>query len=152
MAKNVNIQNRQARHEYTVLETFECGIELAGTEVKSVRAGSVSLKEAFCVIENGEIFVRQMHISPYEHGNIFNKDPLRVRRLLMHKSEIRRLYGQVKQKGLTLIPLSVYSKGSLMKVQLGLCKGKKLYDKRDSEASRDAAREVQRVVKESGRE
>ena len=146
----VNIQNRQARHEYMILENFECGIALAGTEVKSVRAGGVSMKEAYCAIDNGELFVRQMHISPYEKGGVFNKDPMRPRRLLMHKNEIRRLYGQVKQKGLTLIPLSVYSKGRLIKISVGLCRGKKLYDKREDAAKRDSAREIQKVMKEKG--
>ena len=114
-------ENRKARHEYFVLESFETGIELTGTEVKSIRAGSVNLKESWCDIENGELLIRGMHISPYEKGNVFNKDPLRVRRLLMHKREILRLFGKVKQEGLTLIPLSIYFKGSLVKVQLGLC-------------------------------
>ncbi len=140
-------ENRKARHEYFVLESFETGIELYGTEVKSVRAGSVNLKESWVDIENGELLVKGMHISPYEKGNIFNKDPLRVRRLLMHKREIMRLFGKIKQEGLTLIPLSVYLKGSLVKVQLGLCKGKKLYDKRAAAAEKSAKRDVERAVK-----
>ncbi|MDO4565876.1 MAG: SsrA-binding protein SmpB, partial [Oscillospiraceae bacterium] len=139
--------NRKARHEYFVLEDCEAGIELYGTEVKSIRAGSVNLKEAWCEIEGGEIFVRGMHISPYEKGNIFNRDPLRPRRLLLHKRETARLYGLVKQQGLTLIPLSVYLKGSLVKVKVGLCKGKKLYDKRAVEAEKDARREIDRARK-----
>ena len=138
-------ENRKARHEYFVLESFETGIELTGTEVKSIRAGSVNLKESWCDIENGELLIRGMHISPYEKGNVFNKDPLRVRRLLMHKREILRLFGKVKQEGLTLIPLSIYFKGSLVKVQLGLCKGKKLYDKRAADAEKTAKRDIDRA-------
>lgn len=141
-------ENRQARHEYFVLESIEAGIELFGTEVKSLRQGGVSLKEAWISIENGEAWVKQMHISPYEKGNIFNRNPLRERKLLMHKREIIRLFGRVKQDGLTLIPLSLYFKGSNVKVQVGLCKGKKLYDKRDDAAKRDAARLIQRTLKE----
>ena len=141
-------ENRKARHEYFVLESFETGIELSGTEVKSIRQGAVNLKESWVDIDNGELLVKGMHISPYEKGNIFNKDPLRARKLLMHKREIMRLFGQVKQDGLTLIPLSIYFKGSLVKVQLGLCKGKKLYDKRHSLAERDAGREMERRMKE----
>ena len=141
-------ENRQARHEYFVLEDFEAGIELTGTEVKSIRQGSVNLKDSWCSIENGEMFIKQMHISPYEKGNIYNRDPLRVRRLLMHKAEINRLYGKIKQEGLTLVPLSLYFKDSRVKVQLGLCKGKKLYDKRADAAKRDAARTIDRAMKE----
>lgn len=140
-------ENRQARHEYFVLESVEAGIELYGTEVKSIRAGSVNLKDAWISIENGEAFVKQMHVSPYEKGNIFNKDPLRERKLLMHKREIMRFYGKVKQEGLTLIPLSIYFKGSKLKVQVGLCKGKKLHDKRESAAKRDAERNIQRAIR-----
>ena len=136
-------ENRQARHEYFILESFEAGIELTGTEVKSIRQGAVNLKDSWCSIENGELFIKQMHISPYEKGNIFNRDPLRVRRLLMHKAEINRLYGKQKQDGLTLVPLSLYFKDSRVKVQLGLCKGKKLYDKRTDQAKRDAKREIE---------
>ncbi len=144
-------ENRQARHEYFILESFEAGIELTGTEVKSIRQGSVNLKDSWCSIENGELFIKQMHISPYEKGNIYNRDPLRVRRLLMHKAEIHRLLGQTKQDGLTLVPLSLYFKDSRVKVQLGLCKGKKLYDKRDDAAKRDAMRTIDRAMKERNR-
>lgn len=140
-------ENRKARHEYFVLESFEAGIELVGTEVKSIRQGSVNLKDSWCSIDKGELFIKGMHISPYEKGNIFNKDPLRVRRLLMHKREINKLFGTIKQDGLTLIPLSLYFKDSRVKVQIGLCKGKKLYDKRADAAKRDAKREIDRAVK-----
>ncbi len=143
--------NRKARHDYFVLETVECGIELVGTEVKSVRSGGVNLKDSWCSIEDGEMFVRQMHISPYEKGNVFNRDPLRPRRLLLHKREIMRLYGMVKQEGLTLIPMSLYFKGSRVKVALGLCKGKQLHDKRDDMAKRAANREIERAIKEHNR-
>ena len=144
-------ENRQARHEYFVLERFEAGIELTGTEVKSIRQGSVNLKDSWCSIENGELFIKQMHISPYEKGNIFNRDPLRVRRLLMHKAEIHRLFGRIRQDGLTLVPLSLYFKDSRVKVELGLCKGKKLYDKRADAAKRDAKRTIDRALKERSR-
>ena len=144
-------ENRQARHEYFILESFEAGIELTGTEVKSIRQGSVNLKDSWCSIEDGELFIKQMHISPYEKGNIYNRDPLRVRRLLMHKAEIHRLFGKIKQEGLTLVPLSLYFKDSRVKVQLGLCKGKKLYDKRDDAAKRDAKRTIDRALKEQNR-
>ena len=140
-------ENRKARHEYFVLESYEAGIELVGTEVKSIRQGSVNLKDSWCSIDNGELFIRGLHISPYEKGNIFNKDPLRVRKLLMHKKEINKLFGTIKQEGLTLIPLSLYFKDSRVKVQVGLCKGKKLYDKRETAAKRDAMREIDRSVK-----
>lgn len=140
-------QNRKAFHDYFVLESFEAGIELCGTEVKSIRGGGVNLKDAWCAVQDGEMFVRGMHIAPYEQGNIFNRDPMRVRRLLMHKREIMRLYGLVQQQGLALIPLSLYFKGSRVKVQVGLCKGKKLYDKRDAAAERDAKREIDREMK-----
>ena len=143
--------NKKARHDYFIMESFEAGIELVGTEVKSIRTGGVNLKDSWCSIENGELIVKQMHISPYEHGNIFNRDPLRERKLLMHKAEINRLFGLVKQREYTLIPLSLYFKGSRVKMQLGLCKGKKLYDKRDAAAKRDAAREIDRVMKERRR-
>ena len=126
--------NRKAFHEYFVLERFEAGIELFGTEVKSIRAGQVNLKDSFCTVRNGELFVRGMHISPYEKGNIFNRDPMRVRRLLMHKREIRKLDDRISQDGVALIPLSLYLKDSRVKLELGLCKGKKLYDKRESDA------------------
>ena len=141
-------QNKKALHDYFVLESYEAGIELFGTEVKSVRAGHVNLKDAWCSIDGGEIFVNGMHISPYEHGNIFNRDPLRVKKLLMHKKEIMRLLGTTKQQGLTLIPLSVYFKKGRAKVQVGLCKGKKLYDKRDVAAKKEAARHIEREMKE----
>lgn len=144
----VAAQNRKAYHDYFVLERYEAGIELCGTEVKSIRAGTLNLKDSFCTIKNGEIFVRSMHISPYEKGNIFNRDPVRPRRLLMHKREIRKLAAKVQQEGLTLIPLSVYFKDSRVKLEIGLCKGKKLHDKRESEAKRGAAREIERAIKE----
>ena len=139
-------ENRKARHEFFVLEDYEAGIELFGTEVKSVRDGAVSLKESWCEIRDGELFVRQMHISPYVKGNSFNRDPLRDRRLLMHKREILKLYGQVKQQGLTLVPLSLYFKDSRVKMSVGLCKGKKLYDKREAEAERSARRDIERAT------
>lgn len=141
-------ENRAARHNYFVVESFETGIELVGTEVKSIRGGGVNLKDSWCSIDDGELFVKGMHVSPYEKGNIFNKDPLRVRKLLMHKREILRLFGMVKQEGLTLVPLSIYFKGSRMKMQVGLCKGKKLHDKRDDLAKKDARREIERAMKE----
>ena len=141
-------ENRKAFHDYFVEESFEAGIELCGTEVKALRAGGVNLKDAWCSVVAGELFVNGMHISPYEQGNIFNRDPLRVRRLLMHKREIMRLYGIVKQEGYSLIPLSIYFKGSRVKVQVGLCRGKKLYDKREDAAKRDMKREAQRGLKE----
>ncbi len=143
--------NKKAFHDYFVLERIEAGIELCGTEVKSLRNGGVNLKDAWCSIDNGELWIKGMHISPYEQGNIFNKDPLRVRRLLMHKKEILRLFGQLKQQGLTLIPLSLYFKGSLVKVQVGLCKGKKLYDKREEIAKKTASRVIDRALKEQNR-
>ena len=130
------------------MHSFEAGIELVGTEVKSIRNGGVNLKDSWCSIDNGELFVKGMHISPYEKGNIFNKDPFRVRRLLMHRKEINSLFGKVKQEGLTLIPLSLYFKDSRVKIQIGLCKGKKLHDKREDIAKRDAKREIERSVKE----
>ena len=144
-------QNRKARHDYFVLETYEAGIELLGTEVKSLRAGSVNLKDSWCSIKDGELVWMGAHISPYEKGNIFNRDPLRVRRLLMHKREIMKLFGTVKQDGCSLIPLSLYFKGSKVKVEVGLWKGKKLYDKRADMAKRDANREMDRALKERGR-
>lgn len=144
-------ENRQAKHEYFILDSFEAGIALTGTEVKSIRQGSVNLKDSWCSIENGELLVKQMHISPYEKGNIFNQDPLRVRRLLMHKAEINRLFGKLKQEGLTLVPLSLYFKDSLVKVQLGLCKGKKLYDKREDAAKKAAQRDIERAIKSERR-
>ena len=144
-------QNKKAYHEYFVIESFETGIELCGTEVKSIRQGRVNLKDAWCSIDKGELFVKGMHVSPYEQGNIFNKDPLRVRRLLMHRREIMRLLGYVKQDGYSLIPLSLYFKGSRVKLQLGLCKGKKLYDKRADMAAKAAKRDIERAVKERNR-
>ncbi len=143
--------NRQVRHEYFVDESFETGISLSGTEVKSLRAGTVNLKDSWVDIGTGELVVKQMHISPYEKGNIFNKDPMRERKLLMHRREINRLYGMVRQQGYTLIPLSLYFKGSLVKLQLGLCRGKKLYDKREDMAKRDAKRDIDRALKERQR-
>ena len=141
-------KNRNAYHEYYVEDTYEAGIELSGTEVKSIRLGTLNLKEAWCGITNGELYIRQMHISPYEKGNIFNKDPMRPRKLLMHRREIMRLYGKVKQDGYSLIPLSVYFRGPRVKVEIGLCKGKKLYDKRESAAKKDAQRQMDRAMKE----
>ncbi len=140
--------NRKAFHEYFVLERYEAGIELAGTEVKSIRAGQVNLKDSFCTVKDGELFVRGMHISPYEHGNIFNKDPVRPRRLLMHKREIMKLNSRIMQDGVALVPLSLYFKDSRVKLELGLCKGKKLHDKRDSEADRQSKRDIDRIMKE----
>ena len=144
----VMARNREASHEYFIEEQYEAGIELFGTEVKSIRKGTLNLKDAWCGIKDGQLLVNQMHISPYEQGNIFNKDPRRPRRLLMHKREIMRLYGLVKQDGYSLIPLSVYFKGSRVKVAIGLCKGKKLYDKRQAAADRDAKRQIDRAMKE----
>ena len=143
--------NRQARHEYFVEESMEAGIELFGTEVKSLRNGGLNLKDSWCSIVDGEIFVNGMHISPYEQGNIFNRDPMRVRKLLMHKKEILKLYGTVKQTGYSLIPISLYFKDSKVKLQVGLCKGKKLYDKRADMAERSAKRDMERAVKEQRR-
>lgn len=145
-------QNRKAFHDYFVDESFEAGIELFGTEVKSIRAGTVNLKDSYCEIEKGELFVHGMHISPYEKGNIFNRDPLRVKKLLMHKREINRLFGLIKRDGYTLIPLSLYFKGSRVKMSLGLCRGKKLYDKRSDAAARDAKREIERNLKAKQRD
>ena len=144
-------QNKKARHDYFVEETYEAGIELCGTEVKSLRAGRVNLKDSWCSIVDGDIFVNGMHISPYEQGNIFNRDPMRVRKLLMHKKEILKLYGTVKQTGYSLIPISLYFKDSKVKLQVGLCKGKKLYDKRADMAERSAKRDMERAIKEQRR-
>lgn len=141
--------NKKARHDYFVEDAFETGIELFGTEVKSIRQGNVNLKDAWCKIDDGELFICGMHISPYEKGNVFNRDPLRVRKLLMHKREIMRLFGLVKQEGYALIPLSLYFKGSRVKVSMGLCKGKKLHDKRQDIARRDAKRDIDRAMKQS---
>lgn len=140
--------NRKAYHEFFILEKYEAGIELFGTEVKSLRAGKVNLKEAYASIQDGEVFVHGMHITPYEQGNIFNKDPLRDKKLLLHKSEIMKLLGSVKLDGLTLIPLSLYFRNGKIKMELGVCRGKKLYDKRDSIAKRDAERAIDRRMKE----
>lgn len=141
-------QNKKAFHDYFVIESFETGIELVGTEVKSIRQGRVNLKDAWCSVDDGEMYIKGMHISPYDFGNIFNRDPMRVRKLLMHKREIMRLFGLVKQEGYSLIPLSLYFKGSKVKVQLGLCKGKKLYDKREDMAAKAAKRDIDRALKE----
>lgn len=139
-------QNKKAYHEYFILEKYEAGIELFGTEVKSVRQGKVNLKDSWCQVKDGEMFVCGMHISPYEQGNIFNRDPLRVKRLLLHKKEIRTLYAKVKQDGLTLIPLTLYFKKGKAKLEIGLCKGKKLYDKREVAARKDAERKIERSI------
>ncbi len=146
--KQTVAQNKKARHDYFVLETYEAGIELFGTEVKSIRKGRINLKDSWCSIDKGEIFVKGMHISPYEQGNIFNRDPMRVRKLLMHKREINRLFGVTKQQGLTLIPLSVYFLKGRAKLEVGLCKGKKIYDKREDMAKKDAQRDMERAFKE----
>ena len=146
--RQIIAQNKKAQHDYFVLETYEAGIELFGTEVKSIRKGIVNLKDSWCSIDEGEIFVNGMHVSPYEQGNIFNRDPMRVKRLLMHKREINRLFGVTKQQGLTLIPLSVYFLKGRAKIEVGLCKGKKNYDKRDVAAKKDAQREIERNFKE----
>lgn len=140
-------ENRKARHDYFVIETYEAGIELFGTEVKSLRAGGVNLKDSYCEIDGGEMFALGVHISPYEKGNIFNREPLRPKKLLMHKREIMKLAGLVSREGYTLVPLSLYFKGSRVKMAIGLCKGKKLYDKRDSIAKRDADRDIERAMK-----
>lgn len=144
--------NRKAYHDYFVLETYECGIELVGTEVKSVRQGRLNLKDSWCNIINGEILVNGMHVSPYEQGNIFNREPMRVRRLLMHKKEINKLFGLTKQQGYAIIPLSVYFKKGRAKVQIGVCKGKKLYDKREVAAERDAQRNIERSMRDKSGE
>ena len=143
--------NKKAYHDYFVLEKYEAGIELAGTEVKALRQGRCNLKDSWCSIVKGEMFVNGMHISPYEHGNIWGKDPMRVRKLLMHKREINKLFGTLQQQGLSLIPLSIYFKGSLVKLELGLCKGKKLYDKREDAAKKSAKRDIDRAMKEQNR-
>lgn len=148
--ENIKIitQNKKARHDYFIIETIEAGIELFGTEVKSVRQGKVNLTDAYASINNSEVFIKGMNISPYEQGNIFNKDPLREKKLLLHKNQIRKLIGQLQQQGYSLIPLSVYLKGSLVKVSIALAKGKKLYDKRDDIAKRDSQRHIDRVMKD----
>ena len=153
MADSVKVvaKNSKAYHDYFIEDKYEAGIDLAGTEVKSIRLGHVNLKDSFCVVKDGEMSVIGMHISPYEKGNIFNKDPMRQRRLLMHKREILRLFARIKQDGYSLIPLSIYFRGPRVKLELGLAKGKKLYDKRDSAAARDAKREMDRAIKSRNR-
>lgn len=141
-------QNRKAYHDYFIDEKYEAGIELFGTEVKSIRMGNVNLKDSFCTVKGGEIFVHGMHVSPYEKGNIFNRDPARPRRLLMHKREIMKLGAGIQKDGLTVVPLSVYLSGSLVKLEIALARGKKLYDKREADASRDAKRDIDRTIKE----
>ena len=145
-------QNKKAYHDYFVLEKHEAGIELVGTEVKSIRAGNLNLRDSFCTVKNGELWLRGMHVSPYEKGNIFNREPMRDRKLLMHKREILKLFAAVKKEGLTLVPLKLYFNNGKIKAEIGLCKGKKLYDKRDAIAQRDSERENERIVKERGRE
>lgn len=144
-------QNKKANHDYFILETYEAGIELYGTEVKSIRASAVNMKDSYCFIEKGELYMSGVHISPYEKGNIFNKEPLRVRKLLMHKKEIMKLFGKVGTEGVTLVPLKMYFKGSRVKVEIGLCKGKKLYDKRDTEAKKQAILDIERYSKGADR-
>ena len=145
--KRIIAQNRKARHDYFVEETYEAGISLFGTEIKSLREGNVNLKDSYCQITNGELFAYGIHISPYEKGNVFNRDPMRDKKLLMHKKEILKLWNLVSRDSYTLIPLSLYFSGSLVKVELGLCKGKKLYDKRDTDAKKQAKREIERESK-----
>ena len=145
-------QNKKAYHDYFVDEKYEAGIALFGTEVKSLRAGAVNLKDSYCQIEGGELFAIGMHISPYEQGNIFNRDPLREKKLLMHKREIMKLHGLISRQGYTLVPLSLYFSGSHVKVEVGLCRGKKLYDKRDSDAKKQAERTIERYTKGRDRE
>lgn len=145
-------ENRKARHDYTIEESFEAGIELKGTEVKSIRAGRANLKDSFAVIENGELYLYGMHISPYEQGNIFNVEPMRPRKLLMHKKEIMRLLGKTKEQGLTLVPLKAYFKKDKIKIELALAKGKKLYDKREAAAEKSAKREIEKAMKERSRD
>ena len=151
MEKKANVrvaaQNKKAFHDYFIEEKIEAGVELFGTEVKSIRAGAVNLKDSYCTFKNGEVFALGVHISPYEKGNIFNRDPLRPKRLLLHKREILRLFGKVAEKGLTLVPLSLYFRGSRVKAELGLCRGKKLYDKRQSDADKTAERTIERHLK-----
>ena len=153
MGESIKIiaKNAKAFHDYFIEDRYETGIELAGTEVKSIRQGNVNLKDSFCIIKDGEISVLGMHISPYEKGNIFNKDPRRNRKLLMHKREIMRLFGKIKQDGYSLVPLSIYFKGPYVKLEVGLARGKKLYDKRDSAAKKDAKREIDRAMKSRNR-
>ena len=148
MSKKIIANNKKARFEYFIEETYEAGIVLKGTEVKSIRQGKVSIKESYCMIKNGELYIYGMHITPYEHGNIYNVDPLRTRKLLLHKRQINRLIGETKEKGFTIIPLSIYLLDGLIKVEIALAKGKKLYDKRDSIAKREADRKIQRAIRE----
>lgn len=150
--KKIIANNKKAYHDYFVDETMEAGIQLFGTEVKSLRQGGVNLKDSYCYIDGGEIFASGMHISPYEKGNIYNREPLREKKLLMHKREILRLLGKVGQEGVTLVPLSLYFKGSRVKVELGICRGKKLYDKRDDLAKKQANRDIERYTKSRNRE
>ena len=147
----VAAQNRKAHHDYFVEDRYEAGIELFGTEVKSIRAGTLNLKDSYCIAKNGELYLHGMHISPYEHGNIFNRDPVRPRRLLMHKREIRKLHALVKQDGYTLVPLSLYFRDARVKIEVGLCKGKKTYDKRAAAAQMDAKREIDRAIRARNR-
>lgn len=149
--RKIIAQNKKAYHDYFVDEKYEAGVALFGTEVKSVRQGSVNLKDSYCYIDRGEIFATGVHISPYEKGNIFNRDPLRPKKLLMHKKEILKLHGLTAQQGYTIVPLSVYLSGSLVKIELGLCRGKKLYDKRDADAKKQADRTMERFEKSNGR-
>nr|MBQ4318813.1 SsrA-binding protein SmpB [Clostridia bacterium] len=151
VGRKIIAQNKKARHDYFVEDTYEAGIQLFGTEVKSVRTGTVNLKDSYCTIDKGEIFALGVHISPYEKGNIFNRDPLRPKKLLMHKREIMKLLGLIGREGYTIVPLSLYFSGSRVKMELGLCKGKKLYDKRDDEAKRQADRDIERYSKSRGR-
>lgn len=150
--EKVIAQNRKAWHDYFVLEKYEAGIELVGTEVKSVRAGNINLKDSFCSVKDGELFVHAMHISPYEKGNLFNKNPFRDRRLLMHKREIIKLFQKVRLDGLTLVPLRLYFTRGKIKLEIGLCKGKKLYDKRESQAEKDSKRDIDIVMKSRARD
>lgn len=146
--KQVIARNKKAYHDYFVLETYEAGIELYGTEIKSIRKGRVNLKDSFCSVDDGEMFAIGMHISPYEQGNIFNRNPLRKKKLLLHKREIMKLFGQSREKGLSIVPLELYIKNGRAKLEIGLCKGKKLHDKRDVAAARDAQRTIERALKE----
>lgn len=145
-------KNKKAYHDYFIEQTYEAGVQLFGTEVKSVRAGAVNMKDSYCAFSEGEIFAKGVHISPFEKGNIFNRDPLRDKKLLMHKKEIMRIFGLVGKQGYTVIPLSVYFKGSHVKMEIGLCRGKKLYDKRESEAKRDAERTIDRAMRERNKD
>ena len=154
MAENTKTiaQNKKAYHDYFIEDTYEAGIELFGTEVKSIRLGQVNLKDSWCDIDNGEMFIKGMHVSPYEKGNIFNRDPMRAKKLLLHKKEILKLFGLVKVQGYTLIPLALYFKGSRVKASIGLCRGKKLYDKRADMAKKAAARDIDRAMKERSKQ